>query len=107
MPSGETPFDALSDKGKDPPVFGLPERIPVEGPRVRPSRLPVALNWGFGNPLVVTVKVPDLPTVKVAVLAEVMTGAASTLKPEGAKCNRAEDPRIALPSNMSIDLRTD
>ena len=39
------------------------------------GRVPVSLSAGVGEPVVVTVKLPAVPTVKVVLLALVMAGA--------------------------------
>ena len=42
------------------------------------GRVPVSVGAGVGNPVVVTVKVPDVPTVNVVLPALVIAGAAVT-----------------------------
>ena len=62
----------------------MPEILAVPLPlstKVTPfGKEPVSESAGFGTPLVVTVNVPADPTVKVAPLADVMAGAAFTVR---------------------------
>ena len=66
------------------PAAGVPARVAVPSPlsvRVTPlGRAPVSDSDAVGLPDEVTVKVPALPTVKVVLAAEVMAGAASTVR---------------------------
>ena len=61
------------------PVDGVPLRLAVPLPLsvkvTPPGRAPLSLSAGVGKPLVVTVKLPAVPTVKVVVLALVIVGA--------------------------------
>ena len=63
------------------PMAGVPARVAVPLPlsvKVTPvGSGPLSANVGVGVPVVVTVKVPGAPWVKVVVLAEVMAGAVS------------------------------
>lgn len=55
--------------------MGVPLRTPVLALNVTPfGKLPVMLSVGVGLPEAVTVKVPDVPTVNVAVAALVTAG---------------------------------
>jgi hypothetical protein len=66
------------------PAAGVPLSFPVPLPlsvKVTPlGSAPDSLRAGAGKPVVVTAKVPAVPTVNVAVLALVMAGAWSTLR---------------------------
>ena len=66
-----------------PPVLapGVPEITPEVGSSVRPlGRVPVVTaKVGAGKPLAATVKLPAVPTVKVALAALVMVGAWPTV----------------------------
>src|SRR5258708_35463257 len=58
------------------PAAGVPLRTPVDALNVTPlGRAPTSLSVGVGEPVVVTVKLPAAPTVKVVLLALVMAGA--------------------------------
>ncbi len=61
------------------PAAGVPARVAVPSPlsvKVTPlGSAPVSVIAGVGLPLVVTVKLPALPAVKVVPSAEVMVGA--------------------------------
>jgi len=65
------------------PDAGVPLSVPVPFPlsvKVTPlGSVPDSLSVGLGNPVVVTVKLPGAPTVKVALFALVMAGAWSTV----------------------------
>src|SRR5437870_5080448 len=79
---GGTPLLAVMARGYDPPVAaaGVPLSVAVPLPlsvKVTPvGSVPVLVTVAtVGNPLVVTVNVPALPTVKVATFALVIRGA--------------------------------
>ena len=63
---------------------GVPAIVAVPSPlsvKVTPEgRSPVADSAAVGNPVEVTVKLPDVPVTNVAADAEVMSGAASTVR---------------------------
>lgn len=65
------------------PKAGVPLRVAVPFPlstKVTPlGRAPLLERLGVGYPVAVTVKLPFVPTMKVIVLAEVITGAALTV----------------------------
>ena len=79
-----TPLVAVMVKGKLPPTEGVPARVAVPLPwstKVTPAgSVPVSERPALGLPVEVTVKLPALPVVKVVELAEVMAGAASTVR---------------------------
>ena len=55
------------------PAAGVPLSTPVVALNVTPlGRVPLSLSVGVGKPVVVTVKLPAAPTVKVVLLALVM-----------------------------------
>jgi len=62
-----------------PPDAGVPLSVAVPFPlftNVTPlGNAPVSVSDGVGDPVVVTVKLPAVPTVNVVVLALVITGA--------------------------------
>jgi len=65
------------------PTAGVPDRVAVPSPlsvKLTPvgKVAPPSDNDGSGKPLVVTEKVPKLPTVKVVLFALVMPGGPST-----------------------------
>ena len=64
------------------PLAAVPEIVAVPSAlsaKVRPlGKVPVRVNAGIGKPEVVTVKVPDVPVVKVAFAALVKAGTEST-----------------------------
>ena len=63
------------------PTVGVPLRMPVEGSNITPlGKAPVSLKVGVGVPVAVTVKEPNVPTVKVVLAALVITGAEPTDK---------------------------
>src|SRR5712691_10625288 len=81
---GEEPaaFVAVKVMAYVPPVpaFGVPESVPVPLPlstKVTPpgSATPPRAIDGAGNPVVVTVNVPGVPTVNVVLFALVIAGA--------------------------------
>src|SRR5579872_4006591 len=58
------------------PVAGVPLSRPVEVSKVIPEgRVPDSVKVGAGDPVAVTVKLPDVPAVNVAAPALVMAGA--------------------------------
>ena len=81
MALGATPLFAVIVRGYDPPIFaaGVPLKVAVPLPlstNVTPvGNAPASLSAGFGLPVVVTVNVPAMPTVKVVVAALVIVGA--------------------------------
>ena len=81
-----TPLLALMVSEYVPPVppAGVPESTPVVLFRVTPlGRVPVTPKVGAGSPEAMTVKLPALPAVKAAELAEVIAGAWVTLRVTG------------------------
>jgi len=78
---GATPLFAAMVIGKVPavPLAGVPPRVAVPLPlstKVTPlGNAPDSERAGFGTPVVVTMKVEALPTVKEVLLALVMAGA--------------------------------
>ncbi len=66
------------------PAAGVPDRVAVPSPlsvKVTPlGNVPVSLSAAVGLPVDVTVKVPDDPSMKVVSFADVMAGAASTVR---------------------------
>jgi len=63
------------------PACGVPLSRPVDELNVTPAgKVPISLKVGVGNPLAVTVKVPLLPTLKVAALLLVIVGASLTVR---------------------------
>lgn len=78
---GDTPLLAVKTSGKLPATVGVPARAPVAALKLTPAgRAPVCDNVGVGEPVAVTVKLPSVPTLNVAALALVISGAV----PEGA-----------------------
>src|SRR5262245_66166377 len=74
---GGTPLAAVNVIGYVPPVpaAGVPESTPVPALNVTPEgNAPLSLSVGVGNPVLVTVKVPAVPTVNVVLLADVIAG---------------------------------
>lgn len=62
------------------PSVGVPASTPVAGVKVTPGgRVPDWVKVGAGVPEAVTVKEPDVPTVKVVEVAEVKEGAITRL----------------------------
>ena len=82
--SGLTPFAAVmvSPRTPPPPAAGVPASVAVPSPlstKVMPDgNEPTLVRLGTGKPLVVTMKLPGLPTVKVAWSAPVIAGGWST-----------------------------
>src|SRR5258708_11285466 len=78
---GPTPLGGVNVSAYVPavPPAGVPARVPVPLPlltKLTPEgKAPVTETVEFGKPLVVTVKVPALPVVKVVLLALVIAGA--------------------------------
>ena len=62
----------------DPASVAVP--LPLSTNVTPPGRAPALVSAGAGDPVVVTLKVPALPAVKVVVVAEVMAGAWVTTK---------------------------
>ena len=63
------------------PAAGVPLSTPVEVLNVTPlGKAPASLSVGAGKPVAVTVNVPAVPTVKLAVLALVIAGACWTVR---------------------------
>ena len=85
--SGEVPFDAVIVKGYVPPLplAAVPASVAVPSPlsvKVTPlGSEPAGIDKeaSVGTPVVVTVKVPGLPTTKVVEAALVIIGAWSTV----------------------------
>src|SRR5271166_6919571 len=63
------------------PAAGVPLSTPVAASNVTPlGKAPVSLSVGVGVPVVVTVKLPAVPTVKVVLVALVIAGAWLTVR---------------------------
>jgi hypothetical protein len=81
---GLTPLLALMVKGYVPPVAGVPARVAVPLPwstKVTPDgNAPISESDGLGNPVLVTVNDPALPSLKVVLAAEVTDGAWFTVR---------------------------
>src|SRR5580704_10474072 len=77
---GETPLVAVMVIGKLPLWVGVPESTPAAVNVTPVGRGPVSLKVGAGLPVAVTVKLPAVPWVKVALLPEVMVGGAFTVR---------------------------
>jgi hypothetical protein len=66
--------------GYGPPVVGVPDRIPVAALNVTPAgSVPVSPRLTAGDPAAVTVNVPEVPTVNVALFALVIVGGEFTV----------------------------
>ena len=82
-------FVALMVIGYVPPepVAGVPLSVAVPFPLLvkvtPPGSVPVSLRVGVGDPEVITVKEPAVPTVKVVLLALVITAAVFTVSVKG------------------------
>jgi hypothetical protein len=71
---GKTPFDAVNVMGNVPLALGVPLRMPAVNV-TPPGSAPDSVILGAGDPVAVTVNEPATPSVKVVLLALVMTGA--------------------------------
>jgi hypothetical protein len=71
---GKTPFDAVNVMGNVPLAVGVPLRMPALNFTPLGSA-PDSVILGAGDPVAVTVNEPATPSVKVVLLALVMTGA--------------------------------
>jgi hypothetical protein len=80
---GLAPLCAVIVTGKTPPLAGVPLRVAVPLPlsvkKTLDGKVPVKLRAAVGLPVLVTVKVPLWPTVKVVDAALVMVGACATV----------------------------
>jgi hypothetical protein len=57
------------------PTAGVPLKTPVAGTKVTPDgKVPAIESIGVGEPVAATVKVPAMPSVKLALSALIMTG---------------------------------
>jgi hypothetical protein len=75
--SAPAPLCAVNVMGYAAPVpaSGIPANTPVAGVKVTPlGSVPDSLSVGAGVPVAITVKVPAMPTVKVALIALVIVG---------------------------------
>ena len=83
--SGLTPLVAVNCSGNVPVCVAVPARTFVGGVNVTPvgSAPPVCDTVGAGKPVVATVNVPGVPTMKVVLLALVIAGGALTDDGEG------------------------
>jgi hypothetical protein len=78
-----TPLEAVNVRLYVPPELaaGVPLNTPVDALKVTPvGNAPDSLRVAAGNPLAVTVKLPALPTVNVALLTLVIAGAWLTVR---------------------------
>ena len=74
--SAPTPLCAVNEMGKVPVAVGVPLNTPVAVLNVTPAgRAPDSLRVGVGEPVAMTVKVPAVPAVNVALFALVIAGA--------------------------------
>ena len=71
---GEMPFDAVNVMRNVPSAVGVPLRMPALNV-TPPGSAPDSVILGVGDPVAVTVNEPATPSVKVVLLALVMTGA--------------------------------
>src|SRR5262245_7865507 len=78
--SGGTALVAVNTSGNAPVCVAVPARILVAGVNVTVpvGSVPVCDTVGTGKPVVVTVNVPGVPTVKVVLFALVIAGGAFT-----------------------------
>src|SRR6266436_5177956 len=76
---GLTPFCAVNVMANVPEAVGVPLSVPVPLPlsrKVTPAgKAPLSVMLGVGNPVVVTLNVPAVPTWRVAAFALVIAGA--------------------------------
>src|SRR5512134_1910252 len=73
--SGGMAFVAVNTSGNAPVWVAVPARTLVAGVNVTPvGSVPVCDTVGVGKPVVVTVNVPGVPTVKVVEIALVIAG---------------------------------
>ena len=80
MAIGPTKLVASMVMGNTPLVVAVPDSRPADE-RVTPvGSAPDSVKVGAGKPEAVTVKLPAVPSVKVARSAEVMVGCASTVR---------------------------
>ena len=78
--SGGTPLVAVNTSGNAPVCVAVPPSTRVAGVNVTPvGSVPVCDTVGVGKPVVVTVNVPGVPTVKVVLAALVIAGACWTV----------------------------
>ena len=79
-----TPFAAVNVRLNVPPELAAPDKVPVPSPlstNATPAgKLPVSVRDGTGLPVVVTVKLPEVPAVKVVLFPLVIAGAALTVR---------------------------
>jgi hypothetical protein len=85
---------AVSVIGYTPPCVGVPESTPALSPTPVGS-VPVSVIVGLGKPVAVTGKLPAVPSVNVALLAEVMVGLELTVSVK--LC--AENPALLVAVN--------
>ena len=76
---GKTPFEAVMVTGNEPDWVGLPESTPVLENVTPVGRGPDSLKVDAGYPVAVTVKLSAVTSVNVALFAEVIAGAWSTV----------------------------
>jgi hypothetical protein len=77
---GATPFCAAIMIGYVPLTVGVPDTVPVAALNVTPGgSVPLSLHVGAGVPVAVTVNVPAVPIVSVALFALVIAGAEFTV----------------------------
>ncbi len=78
--SGGTPLVAVNTSGNAPVWVAVPPSTRVAGVNVTPvGSAPVCETVGVGKPVVVTVNVPGVPTVKVVLAALVIAGGCWTV----------------------------
>ena len=106
---GETPLLAVIVSEYVPPVpaAGVPPSVAVPFPlfvKVTPlGRVPDSLSAGVGDPVVVTVKLPAVPTVNVVLFALVIAGAVPPELPLGLKAAITAAPCV-LPDGVQVGL---
>jgi len=103
-----TPLLAVIVSEYVPPVpVGVPLRVAVPFPlsvKVTPlGRVPDSLSAGVGDPVVVTVKLPAVPTVNVVLFALVIAGAVPPELPLGLKAAITAAPCV-LPDGVQVGL---
>ena len=104
-----TPLLAVRVREYVPPVpaAGVPPSVAVPFPlfvKVTPlGRVPDSLSAGVGDPVVVTVKLPAVPTVNVVLFALVIAGAVPPELPLGLKAAITAAPRV-LPDGVQVGL---